>query len=386
MKLLFATLLSHNTVEIFKFNWFASRLHLDHGFEIPHILLNDGTLTVDDITDLNSLLNVVVHPEPIHLYDVPKAVYLAKLQCFDVGFEKYQADRVVIIDTDVFFYKPWDADLQKICRSPAICLRDWGSSLGPNIEQYKQLYGVTEDAMTPNCNTGLYSIPVEQHYKIKRAMKKHFEQPFMIMEDQGIFFAAFYGEIEYINGFKCIVNGAEDYDFIWQWILAQRGSHLMGMRVRPKAYESLTNHTIQSFPEKVHLSQFVPKRKYIHYGLMEYETYDFTKPWAAFPTSSNQVFITDALYVHGGSWIEWQLPRQFQRFETQLVCMDTGISVNCQPVTINGIEYKLNEKIDVELNGQLKIETKYGDGAHYAFLSPRLTINKGGRAPILVSG
>jgi len=374
MKLLFASLICHRDVEIFKFNWFSCRIHLDHGFDMPHLLLNDGSLTDEDKIILNSLPGIILDPDPITVHDIPKPILTAKLQCFDRGFQKYDADRVIIIDADIFFYKPWDSVIKKILMSGAICLKDWGSSLGPNTKQYKALFGVEEDATTPNCNTGIYSIPKELHHKIGPILDKHINDPFQIMEDQGIFFASYYGELEYIYDIKCIINGTEEHGFMWDDILRQKGSHLQGMRVRPKALQSLINHTINSCPRSMHLNQINPTQKYINYGLLSFGGYDFTKPWQEFPSFWEGKFVIDGMHIHGGSWALWNLPPQITHFDSQIVCMHTGLIDQCKPVRVNGHEFNIGDKINIECQGELKIETEYTPGAHLCFISPMLKI------------
>ena len=343
MKLLFATLLCHRDVEIFKFNWFISRMHIDHGFDQQHIILNDGSLTDTDIASLQALQGVAVDPEVIVRYQIPNPVLTAKIQLFDRGFLKWGADRVIIFDPDVFFYKPWDLILKKILMSRAICLRDWGSSLGIEQEKYKQLFGVLEDAVTSSCNTGIYSIPKDMYDKIPPIIEKHIQNPFHIMEDQGIFFAAYYGMMEYITEVQCLINGIESYDYTWSYILNNtHGAHLQGMRVRPEALRSLVNHCINCCPKKLHLSQITPRYKSINYGLLAFGCYDFQKPWQAYPSQWEGKYVMDGLHMHGGSWVEWQIPPQCTHFESQFICMHTGILANCRPCRINGQEFRIS--------------------------------------------
>jgi hypothetical protein len=379
VKLLFATLLCHRDVEIFKFNWFISRMFLDHGFDQPHLILNDGSLTEDDMESLLDLQGIKIDQKPITLHPIPNPILTAKIQLFDRGFELCQADRVVIFDPDVFFYKPWDLILKKILLAKAICLKDWGSSLGPNINQYFELFGVTEDEITPNCNTGIYSIPKKMHNRLPPIMEKHIKTPFQIMEDQGIFFAAFYGDISYINEVKCLINGIEEYDYTWSHILNNNiGAHLQGMRVRPKALQSLVNHCINCCPKRLHLSQITPTRKFIHGppGNLApvFGAYDFTKTYQEYPSMWEGRYILDGMHMHGGSCVEWQVPFQCTSFESQFICMHTGIPSNCRPCRINGQEFRLGDKISIPLKGLLKIETEATDGSHLCFLNPILKI------------
>jgi hypothetical protein len=376
MKLFFSSLLCHRDVPVFVFTWFASRVHLSHGFDITHLILNDGSLAVEDMYVLKTLPNVIVEEEKVKIYPTaPNHILLSKLECFEVGFHKYGADRVVIIDPDIFIFKSWEHNLRKILMSDAICLRDWGSSIGPTPARYKELFGVVEDGITPNCNTGVYSIPSWQYDKIPPKIETHLKDPFVIMEDQGIFFASFYGEIKYITDIYCLVNGIEDFDYMWNWVLDNMtGAHLQGMRVRIKALQYLINHVIKTCPERFSLSQIKPSKSEINYGMLAFGSYDYTKPWQAFPTQWEGRYVLDGMYMHGGSWAEWRLPPQCKKFESKYICMNTGIPQNCQPIRINGQMFNLGDNIYVDVNGILKIETVYGEGAHIGFISPNLTV------------
>jgi len=349
---------------------------LDHGFDIPHLILNDGSLTPEDITSLKAIPNIIVEEKKVKTYPTaPNHILLSKLECFEVGFHKYGADRVIIIDPDIFIFKSWESDIRKILMSKAICLRDWGSSIGPTPARYKELFGVVEDEVTHNCNTGVYSIPSYQYEKIPPKIEIHLKDPFVIMEDQGIFFAAYYGEMDYITDIFGLVNGIEDFDYMWNWVLeTMTGAHLQGMRVRPKALDYLINHVIRNCPKKIPLSQITASTKNINYGLLAFGSYDYTKPWQAFPTQWEGRYVLDGMYMHGGSWAEWRLPLQCKRFETRYICMHTGIPQNCQPIKINDRVFNLGETIDIDVNGTLKIKTLYGEGAHIGFLNPNLTI------------
>lgn len=376
MNLLFASLLCHRDLEVFKFNWFACRAHLDHGFDIPHLILNDGTLTEQDQKSLLELPGVIIDPQPISLPPIPNPILTAKIQCFERGFNAFGADRVVIFDPDVFFYRPWDAIMTQILKSPgAICLKDWGSSLGPCQDRYKELFGVIEDASTPNCNTGLYSIPKELYGRIPPILEKHIKEPFQIMEDQGIFFAAFYGMMDYISDIRCLINGVEEFGYMWDFILnTPMGAHLQGMRVRPKALASLINHTINRCPRRIHLSQIKPVSKYINYGLLNYWSYNYTIPWQECPTQWEGQYVMDGLYMHAGSWAEWKLPPQFTHFESKYICLHTGMPDKCLPVRINGVSFPLGADINLEIKGPLRIETDYSDGGHICFMKPTLKV------------
>jgi hypothetical protein len=378
MKLLFATLLCHRDVPVFKFNWFSIRAHLNHGFDIPHLVLNDGTLTEDDLKNLQKYPGIIIDPNPIILYLIPNPILTAKLQCFERGFTTYEADRVVIFDPDVFIYKPWDSILNHILMSPgAICLKDWGSSLGPHQDRYKALFGVMEDATTPNCNTGVYSIPKALYGRVPPVLEKHIKEPFQIMEDQGIFFAAFYGMMDYITDIKCLINGVEEHPYMWDWILKNPiGAHLQGMRVRPKALASLINHTINCCPKKILLSQITPFAKHISYGMLNFGSYDYTRPFQECPTQWEGKYVLDGMYMHAGSWAEWHLPPQITHFESKYVCMHTGNPSLCRPFRINGNVFNLGANIYLEIKGgTLKIETEYSEGGHLCFLCPTLKVN-----------
>jgi hypothetical protein len=194
------------------------------------------------------------------------------------------------------------------------------------------------------------------------------------MEDQGIFFAAFYGMMSYITDIKCLINGIEDFDYMWNRVLAvPKGAHLQGMRVRPKALASLINHTINCCPKKIHLSQISPSAKHIVYGLLNFGSYDYTRPWQECPTMWEGKYVLDGMYLHAGSWVEWKLPPQVTHFESKYICMHTGNPGLCQPVRINGTTFCLGDDINLEIkNGGLKIETEYSEGGHLCFLNPIL--------------
>ena len=373
MKILFASLLCHRDVQVFKFNWFSTRMHLDHGLDYPHLILNDGTLTENDLKTLQELPGITIDPDPIVLHPVPNPILTAKIQCFERGFAKYGADRVVIFDPDVFIFKSWDSVLSKILMSGAICLRDWGSSLGPEQDKYKALFGFLEDSGTPSCNTGLYSIPKGLYCKIPPVIEKHIGTPFKIMEDQGVFFAAFYGQMDYITGIRCLINGIEEHDYMWNHILTNSlGAHLQGMRVRLKGLASLMNHTINRCPKKIHLSQITPIAKNINYGMLNFGAYNYTAPWQEIPTQWEGKYVMDGMYMHSGSWAEWRLPPQVTHFESKYICLSTGIPEKCLPVRVNGESFGLGADIRVTLKGSLRIETDYSEGGHICFLHPTL--------------
>jgi len=353
------------------------RVHLDHGFDIPHLILNDGSLTEDDFRKLSRLTNVYIERNKVHMYDnVPKAVYLAKLECFNIGFNKYNAERVVIFDCDIFFFRSWEADLRKILSSPSIVLRDWGSSLGPNVEQYKELFGVHEDATTPNCNTGINSITRDQYPKLEKTIAMHVAKPFLILEDQGCTFAAFYGQLEYINGIKCAAWGGENHPEIKAWWYQQNALHLMGMRERPQALQECIDLSLKNLPDFLPIKQFTPINKFISWGLLEHDTYNFNATFQYFPSTHNGKFVTNALFFHGGSCMTYKLPPQVTHFTAKFICMDTGVQENVKPITINGCRFRLSSEISVNVTDELIIESDDGGGSHIALLEPKLWINK----------
>lgn len=381
MKLMFTSLICHRDVSFFVFNWFCGRSQLNKGFDIPHLLLNDGSLDESDIQLLQSLPNVILDLEPIKTYPshIHKSVLFAKLECLERAIYKYNADRVILFDCDIFFLKPWDCDLRDMCNAEVGVLRDWCSSIGPAEfrPQYKQVFGVEEDNKQPNCNTGVISLTRDKITKIAPMLEKHLNNPFIISEDQGIIFAAFYGELEYIEGIKCLINGAETSSTMWDWVLNQRGAHLMGLHTRPEGRKSLINQAINNLPDYLHLSQFVPMEKFVSYGLMEYGTYSFQHPLYKIPSTLRGDIVTDALYLHGGSYVKWKLPPFIDELKiSEFNCLDTGIKENAS-AKINSNEIAVGSGLNQYIrNGELTITTENGDGSHLVFLNPRLTINK----------
>jgi hypothetical protein len=382
MKYVFTSLLCHRDVEIFKFNWFCMHAHLDKGFDIPHVIVSDGSLNEEEIAGLRQLPNVFVEEDPIEILigsdgnPVPKAPLLGKLQCHKRCFDNYGADRAVLLDCDIFFFRNWEADLRKILTERAVVLRDWGSSLGTNGPQYRELFGVFEDATTPNCNTGVIGINKEDYHLIEEKIKLHQSNTFMMMEDQGAVFAAFYGDLSYVNGIKCVINGAENHEGLWPYFVKQNAIHLMGMRERPQGLKTSVALALAGLPDSISLSQFTPIDKHISFGLLEYGHYNFAAQFQKIPSSVNRVYINDALYLHGGSHVKWKLPPRCKTFMSQYVCMDTGIANNVRPVTINGQIFNLNDEINVPLSGDLHISTQEGPGTHLAFLFPTIEIDK----------
>jgi hypothetical protein len=248
--------------------------------------------------------------------------------------------------------------------------------LGPNVEAYRELFGVHEDQSTPNCNTGVISVKREDWHLIETNLEKHFANPFMIMEDQGIMLASFHGELTYAEGIKCIINNAEAQPSLWGWVLQQRAAHLMGMRTRPQGLTSIIETALAMLPDTIHLSQIIPSAQYSSWGLISYGHYRFTHPLQKIPSTSSGTFVNDALYLHGGSWARWDLAPAFDRFTSHIVCMDTGIAENVFPITINGDIYHLGDEINIPLDGKLEIITQNGPGSHIAFLEPTLHIDK----------
>jgi hypothetical protein len=208
---------------------------------------------------------------------------------------------------------------------------------------------------------------------VEAALQKHLNSPFLIMEDQGIWFAAFYGRLQYINNIKCVINGAETIPDLWAWILRQKGAHLQGMRVRPQGFQSLVEHSLKNLPQQISLQQIAPHRKHISYGLMEHDTYNFNSPWQMLPSKSQGKYITDAIYMHGGSWASWELDK---RFNAKIIAVESALVENIKPITINEQEYPLWAEIDIPLDGSLRIETHHGGGSHIAFEYPRLHVSK----------
>lgn len=360
------------------------RAFLDRGFEIPHLVLNDGSLTTEDIESLKKLPLVYLELDPVRLEKIAhKAVYLAKLECYRIGFEKYNADRIVLMDNDIFFFRNWESDLRKICMSDSIALRDWGSSLGPEPERFKQIFGVYEDTTQPNCNTGISSIPRSQYYKLAKPVSLVVANPdAIVMEDQGATFAAFYSQLKYVNNVVCCINGGEFIPEILNHWLSQNAAHLMGMRERPDALRMFIEQTCKNLPQTLHLNQFPPEYKRVGFGLMEYDIYSFNSPLHKIPSTYRNHYVTDAMYLHGSSKVVWKLPSQCKSFKTIIGCMDTGLIANCRPILINGQLYAINmnsKALDIELeiplNGSLTIETPDGNGTHYVFLEPKITLN-----------
>jgi len=372
MKLLFATLLMHRDVETFLFNWFCSRVNLKNGFSIPHLIVNDGTLTPEDLQKLHQLTNAFIEEQPVELYKVPKAKYTAKLKLFEIGFMKYNAERVVILDPDVFFYRPWDSDLVNILLSDAITMMDFGCSTGPEVDRYENLFGVKRNGKNPGCNTGILSTTIDFYDNILLALIKHIGDPFMIMEDQGISYAAFYDHMSHIQNIKVAINGAGDHENMWNWFLRQNGAHLIGMRVRKSEYYRLVDHTVSLLPRTLHPSVFEPVEYSVPNGMIHYDLYNFDLPFASFPSKLNGTFITDAIYLSGGSHVRWKLPPQIEKFEASIMPLDNSIKENMRPISINGTLFAPGwfSCVDI-INQELVIDTAPGERTFYALTLPK---------------
>jgi len=371
VKLLFATLLIHRDVDTFIFNWFCSRINLDNGFSIPHLIVNDGTLTPEDLEKLHRLTNVIVEETPVEVYNnVPKAKYLAKIKLFEKGFMKYDADRVVILDPDVFFYRPWDGDLNNILLHDNTAIMDFGSSLGPNLERYEKLFQVKRDVLTPTCNTGLVSTIRANWPKLQSALITHLSEPFLVMEDQAICFKAFWHDLFYHQGIRLCLNGANTADSLWQWFLQQNGAHLVGMRTRPDEYNKLVNHTLSLLPESIHPSRFEYHEYIVPGGVSnEYGFYNFDH-MAAYPSAVNGMYVTDAIYLSGNSSIKWKLPPQIKTFECSVFALDNGNAK--APISINGENVQIGQFAIVKVIGELNIKSQPGDRTFYALTNPKL--------------
>ena len=252
MKILFGTLLCHRDVETFLFNWFVSRIHLKRGFSIPHLILNDGTLTEEDFIKLDKLTNVVVERDKVAFYKVPEPEYTAKLKLFEIGFMKYKAERVVVLDPDVFFFRPWDSDLADILLSDAIALMDFGYSCGPNQKRYEEIFKAPRNSTTPTCNTGVFSTTPEHYYRILLNLVTQVNSnELFILGDQGICFSAFHGMLSYVQGIKVAANGAGLHKEVWEWLLSQNGVHLLSMRTRREEYYSVVEHVLNLLPKEM---------------------------------------------------------------------------------------------------------------------------------------
>lgn len=378
MKIAFTTLVCSRDFDIFKFNLLTSRLFLNKGFDYSHYIVHDGSLTDDQKDDLKSFPKVKVSDRPVSLNDkLPHPAYTAKLQLFERAFQAYDDDLIILIDCDVFFLKPWDADLLKMVMSDnVVCLRDWGSSIGPDPVRFKKVFGVQEDVSTPNCNTGMVSIPREKFPNIYPVYRRHLLDPFPVLGDQGLIFAAFHGSLEYLDGFKTVVFGAEYHPKIWAHMLEQKGLHLNGMSLRQDGVQLLINHIKKICPTSIPLKRFTPFLTKAFKGTMlEHDMYDHTKQFQAFPSTYQGDWITDALYLHGGSSVTYIFPVQANRFTGKYVCMDTGKADNCGDIRLNDRAFSLNQDIDLELKGALIIEVPYRELAHTAILRPRVNFS-----------
>ena len=384
MKFTFTSLLCHRDVGVFIFNHFTMRAHLDHGFEIPHLILHDGSLTEEDWGKLSQLPNVILEKEPIRRYpNVYKDIYWGKLECLKRAFEKHRFDRAVLFDCDIFFLRNWESDLRKILTERAVVLRDWGSSIGPEPEKFYQVWGCREDLSTPNCNNGVISILKEDYTAVENKFIRYRQLPEVgptgpiFAEDQCAIFTTFYGNLSYVNGIKCLINNLESDSSMWEWALQQNAVHLMGMRVRPKALCSLVDQSLKNLPETLHLEQINPLFKKISWGLLEYGHYSFNSPLHKIPSTYQGKVVNDALYLHGGSEVLWVLPRRLTRFQvSKIVCLDSGIPTNVKKILINDQAFSLGNSVDLKLNGSLEIKTEEGPGTHLAFIEPKLVVDR----------
>jgi len=109
---------------------------------------------------------------------------------------------------------------------------------------------------------------------------------------------------------------------------------------------------------------------------MEHDTYNFNIPWQALPSKSQGRYITDAIYMHGGSWASWELDKRFDRFTTKIIALESGLIENIKPITINDQEFPLWSEVDIPLDGSLRIETQHGGGSHIVFETPYLQVAK----------
>ena len=373
MKLLFTTLLCHRDIDTFIFNWFCCRVNLSKGFQIPHMILHDGSLTEEDFNKLRKLTNIYIEEKPVDLYkNAPKAKYLAKVKLLEIGFVKYKAERVVIIDADVFFYRPWDSDFSNILMSDCIAMMDFGSSLGPNRPQYKEVFGVDEDEHNPTCNTGIYSTTLKYYHEILLGLIKHLNDPFLIMEDQGVLFSGSYGHLTYIEHIRVLVNGAGEHKGLWDWVLSQNGAHLVSMRVREDEYNALVEQCLSLLPNRLKPGIFKPIEYHIEGGRLAFDTYSFEFPLPAYPSLCSGNFVTDAVYMSGGSFIKWRLPSQITKFECSVMLLDNGIKENAKAVDINGTKCSVGFFTMVDVRDQeLMIRTESGEKTFYALTFPR---------------
>lgn len=372
MKLLFATLLCHRDVETFIFNWFCSRIHLKRGFSIPHLILNDGTLTEKDFKSLHNLTNMYIEEAPVELYNVPEPKYTAKLKLFEVGFLKHKAERVVVVDPDVFFLRSWDSDLVEILLSDAIALMDFGYSCGPNQKRYEEIFKAPRDSTTPTCNTGIFSTTLEFYHKILlKLITQVNSRELFILGDQGICFSAFHGMLSYIPGIKVAANGAGLHKEVWNWLLGQNGVHLLSMRTRQNEYYSVVKYAVDLLPKTLSMSNFYPDKYKADGAMFSYDVYDFDRPLQAYPSLCNGKYLTDAIYFSGDSSARWVLPPQIIKFEANIEALEYSDKEKMSLVEINGKEYGFGP-VSVPINDQrLIIKTKPGFRTFYALTRPR---------------
>jgi hypothetical protein len=376
MKILFGTLLCHRDVETFLFNWFVSRVHLKKGFSIPHLILNDGTLTEEDFIKLNKLTNVFIEKDKVDFYKVQEPIYTAKLKLFEIGFMKYGAERVVVLDSDVFFFRSWDSDLADILLSEAIALMDFGYSCGPEQQRYEEIFKAPRNSTTPTCNTGIFSTIPEHYHRILLNLAKQIDiNEFHILGDQGICFAAFNGMLNYIQGIKVAAPGAGLHKEVWDWLLSQNGMHLLGMKSRKTEYYSIIEHTLNLLPKELSMGSFIPDVYQADGAMYSYDVYDFERPLQSYPSLCGGRYLTDAIYLAGDSKITWTLPPQITRFDAELKILDYSAKENISPIEINGRQYNIGS-ISVPVDGhKLEIKTNPGVRTFYALVRPRLSYN-----------
>jgi hypothetical protein len=372
MKLLFGTLLCHRDVDTFIFNWFCSRVHLKQGFSIPHLIINDGTLTEEDFGKLDQLVNVVVEKEPVNFYKVPEPEYTAKLNLFELGFMKYKAERVVVLDPDVFFFRAWDSDLVDILLSDAIALMDFGYSCGPNQKRYEEIFKAPRNNVTPTCNTGIFSTKTEHYHKILLNLVTQVNsKELYILGDQGICFSAFHGMLKYIQGIKVAANGAGLHKEVWEWLLGQNGVHLLSMRTRQEEYYSVVDNTMKLLPKELLISCFPPEVYSANGAMYSYDVYDFDRPLQSYPSLCHGKYLTDALYFSGESCARWIFPPQIKKFEATIEALDYSDKEGMHPVEINGQKYDFGP-VSIPINRLLTIRTEPGVRTFYALVKPRL--------------
>ena len=103
-----------------------------------------------------------------------------------------------------------------------------------------------------------------------------------------------------------------------------------------------------------------------------YDLYNFEQPFAAFPSKCRGIYVTDAVYLNEGSYIEWRFPPQIKKFEASYMALD-GSSEAIGPVNINGQVFEPGWFACVDIPEQkLVIQTGAGNKAFGALVSPKL--------------